>query len=125
MQVSATKTNVHAFGLTEAVTLAQERIEALMSLPYAHADLSDGAGSNNGQSGLADNPTDAANPMADHQDPNNPIQIGGFGQQYNVYWNVAQDWPLQNTKTIRVIVTWRERGKWNRAWLDFSKADVI
>jgi prepilin-type N-terminal cleavage/methylation domain-containing protein len=119
MQVSAIKGNVHASGITEGITLAQERVEQLMPLHYNHFDLSDGSGDNDGQAGLGDD----AN--ADHQDPNNPIKLSGFGQQYNIYWNIAEDWPLPNTKTIRVIVTWTERGNQRSASLEFAKANNI
>lgn len=118
MQVSAIKGNTHAFGLTEGAALAQDRIEQLLSLPYNDPSLLE-TGTINGVAGL----NDIAAP--DQTDPNNPIQMSDSGQLYNVCWNIAPNYPLQNTKTIRVIVTWTERSSQRRASLDFSKADII
>jgi type IV pilus assembly protein PilV len=41
MQVVAIQVNSSANKLTSATTLVQDKIEELMSLPFAHADLSD------------------------------------------------------------------------------------
>jgi type IV pilus assembly protein PilV len=125
MQTSAIKGNTSALGLTEAMTLAQNRIEQMMSWPYADTRLTDSGGSRTGVNGLGDNPFDSSYPLPDGSDPGNPIQAGGVGRQYNVYWNVAQNFPIQNTKTIRVIVTWTERGNQRIATVDFVKADII
>ena len=118
MQASAIKGNTHAFGITEAMTLVQNRVERLMSLPYNDTTL-DETGTIDGVAGL----DDTAAP--DQADPRNPIQISGSHRQFNVFWNIAPNWPLQNTKTIRVIATWTERGSQRSASLDFARADII
>ena len=116
MQTTAVKGNTHAIGLTEAITVAQTRVELMESLDYNHAVFTDGAGATDGAGGLGEVP-------ADGQDLG--VQIGNRGLQYDVYWNVARNWPLANTTTVRVIVVWTERGTQRRASLDFAKLDII
>ncbi len=43
--------------------------------------------------------------------------------KYTVSWNVAVNVPVTNSKTIRVVVTWTERGRDKRIALDFIKTD--
>ena len=120
MQLTSIKGNSQAIGITEAITLAQDRAEKLMRLAYNDATLSDTDA--NGTTGLGD--TSAP----DQQDPANPIQVGGAGAQgreYNVYWNVVEDSPIDNTKTIRIIITWTDRGNQRNATLEIMKADII
>ena len=125
MQTTAIRGNTQAIGITEGITLAQDRAERIARLAYTDATLNDGAGTNDGPAGLDDNPTDVANPLTDQADPSNPILVGGVGRPYNVYWNVARDWPITNTTTIRVIVLWTDKGAQKRASVDVMRADVI
>ena len=125
MQTTAIKGNARAFGITEGITLAQDRAERIARLAFNDAILNDGAGTNDGSAGLDDNPNDATNPLPDQADPSNPILVGGVGRPYNVYWNVADDWPIANTKTIRVIVLWTDKGAQKRASVDVIRADII
>ena len=120
MQASSIKGNSHAIGITEAITLAQAKIEGFLSLPYNHSNFDDGAGANDGVAGLNDS---LAN--SDKQDPDNPIQLGNTGRMFNVYWNVAVNDPLTNVKTVRVIVEWTERGKQRKASMDYMKAAIF
>jgi prepilin-type N-terminal cleavage/methylation domain-containing protein len=116
MQTTAVRGNSRAIGLTEAITVAQTAVERMESLDYSNAVFTDGGGANDGVAGLGDVPADA-------QDLG--VKIGNRGLTYNVYWNVAPDWPLANTSTVRVIVVWTERGSQRRASLDFIKSDII
>ena len=81
MQVSAIRGNSHARGVTEATTLAQDRLEKLLSLSYTHTDLSAGP----------------------HTDLNPP-------ESYTITWNIT-DGPntspnvIANTKLITVTVS--------------------
>jgi hypothetical protein len=43
---------------------------------------------------------------------------------YTIYWNVAVDEPVISSKTIRVIVTWIEKGRSKRIRLDFVKTSL-
>ena len=44
--------------------------------------------------------------------------------RYFIYWNVAVDEPVTNSKTIRVLVIWTERGRDKRIALDFVKTNL-
>jgi type IV pilus assembly protein PilV len=79
MQVSAISGNAHSANVTEGSTLAADRLEKLLALPYTHADLSSGL----------------------HVDPNPPA-----GR--TVRWNIVDNAPMANTKTITLTVLWTE-----------------
>lgn len=129
MQAWSIKGNSQAIGITEGITLAQDKIEEFISLDYNHTDLSDtdndgttqdtapddGVDDDGGNFGL-DNTTGAGTAAADHTD--------SYGR-YNIYWNVAVDEPINNVKTIRVIVEWTDRLATKRATVDFMKADIF
>ncbi|MBK5099684.1 MAG: prepilin-type N-terminal cleavage/methylation domain-containing protein [Desulfobacteraceae bacterium] len=94
MQVSAIRGNATASCLTEGTVLAADQIEKLMALPYADSNLGDTDG--DGSEGL----NDATQATADHQ---------ATEGRYILYWNVADNAVIDNTKTINVIVTWMDR----------------
>jgi len=119
MQIAAIKGNYFANDLTRATTLAQDRMEKLISLSYIDNDLldTDGDGTNQALNfGLDDNTT----VTADHNDPNNPVD-----SRYNIFWNIAPDYPINNTKTIKVIVKWTDKGTPKEVKITSMKADVI
>jgi type IV pilus assembly protein PilV len=131
MQTTAIKGNSQAMGLTEAVNLAQDRMERLIGLPYTDAGLTDadGDGTNQdadrdgvdddgGNFGLDDAVNSSGTVTADHSwtDPS------GI---YTVYWNVAVDQPIQNVRMIRMTVRWTDREFRRTATFDFMKSDVI
>jgi len=127
MQGSSIKGNSQAIGTTEAITLAQGKVEELMRLPYNHADLTDT--DNDGTSQDAnDDGIDEVGPDlkfglddtlgdADH----NPPDVG----RYKIYYNIAVDEPIANVKTIRIIIVWTDRGAQKNVPVDFMKADII
>jgi len=79
MQVSAISGSAYSANVTEGSTLAADRLEKLLALPYTHADLSSGA----------------------HADPNPPTGS-------TVRWNIVDNAPLENTKTITLTVQWMD-----------------
>jgi type IV pilus modification protein PilV len=99
MQITAIKGNSFANDLTKATTLAQDRMEELIGLSYDDTDSLDDTDTDD-EAGLDD-----TNAAADHNDPNNPVD-----GRYNIFWNIATDYPINNTKTIKVIVRWTDRG---------------
>jgi type IV pilus assembly protein PilV len=113
MQVTAIKGNYFANDLTEATTLAQDRMEKLIGLSYIDDDLLD-------TNGNQDNGLDDTNATADHNDPNNPVD-----GRYNIFWNIATDHPIDNTKEIRVIVTWTDKKLPKKVSITSMKADII
>lgn len=114
MQVTAITGNSFSCNLTGATTLAGDRMDALMSLDYNnHPDLSDTDG--DGLAGL----DHATGVTADH----NRTYTGETNVVYNVFWNVADNVPVTDTKTVRMIVTWREKLTQKQISMDFIKAD--
>jgi prepilin-type N-terminal cleavage/methylation domain-containing protein len=79
MQLVAIKGDASARKTTEAATLAADRLETLMVLPY------------------------------DNIDSGGPVTQGA----YTISWQVADNTPLPNTKTITVTVSWQHGGKRN------------
>ena len=124
MQVTAIKANARASGMSQGVTLAQGKAEDLMNLSYSAliditgdgTDEDDGFGLNNTVD-LADECND---PVSDGYWPN-PWDCTAA---YRLFWNIAVDKPVVDSKIIRVIVIWAERGKDKRISLDFVKTDL-
>lgn len=96
LQILSVNYNSYARRSTEATTQGVERMETLMTLPYADADL------------------DPVN--------NNPHAI--TDGTYTVSWNVTAD-PDLAYKTINMTVTWLERGIEKRVQLNYIKSEVI
>ena len=97
MQISGVKGNSIARHYTEASTIGVDKIEALMALPYTHADLQDIR--SDGVAGLFN----ATGGSADHSE-NDP------SGQYTIFWNVADEDIIEHSKTVSVIVVWTGNG---------------
>jgi Tfp pilus assembly protein PilV len=95
MQVSSIRVNNSASNLTEAIIMAQAQSERLISLPLSHPDLTDTDG--DGNSGLDDDTSGTA----DHSYESDSI--------FSIFWNVASEEIISNTKTVNVIVTWNDK----------------
>jgi type IV pilus assembly protein PilV len=101
MQAMAIKGNAFAGGVTEATTLAGDRMEYLMTLDYDDpTDLDDV--DSDGTAGL----DDATVGTADQ----NRTYSNESGMQYDLYWNTARDAPTADNTTIKIIVIWSDRG---------------
>ena len=112
LQVATIQSGSFANDLTEATTLAQGKMEELLARDYLDPNLvdTDGDGTNqdlNGD-GVDDNGGDFGlghdNPLDSSTRVDFTLQSG----RYQVCWNVANDHPIAATKTIRLIVTWRD-----------------
>jgi prepilin-type N-terminal cleavage/methylation domain-containing protein len=120
MQVRAIKTNAIASGISQGLTLGQAKVEELMNLSYS--DLSDTDFDGTGQ--------DLDDDGVDDDDDNFGLDdtAGADGSEakgrYTIYWNIAVDEPVISSKTIRVIVTWTEKGRNKNIKLDFVKTDL-
>jgi type IV pilus assembly protein PilV len=79
VHIAAIQANTIASRLTQATTLAQDRVEQLLALPYKDP-------------GLADNTYTETNP-----------------QGYTLTWEVDTDLPSTGMKTINVDVTWKNK----------------
>lgn len=114
MQLMSTATNVKSRGMTEGIIVAQNKIEELSSLTYNDPELADTDG--NGNAGMLI-PKEAVNVgNADHTDAvTNP--------RYTLFWNVEDDVPFTDTKTVRVIVLWTDKGINSSFSIEMVKSD--
>jgi len=94
MQAASIRGNSFSSSVTEGTTWAGDEVERLMALSWDDPLLQDTDG--DGAPGLGD--------IGGNADNNN---VQG---RYTIYWNVADNTPITNTKTINVIVTWTDRG---------------
>nr|NJM02672.1 hypothetical protein [Desulfobacula sp.] len=113
MQNTSIEGNNTANNLTAAATWGSDALETLMARSYTHDDLTDD--NNDGMAGL-DN-TNAAGSPAD----GGPIVQGNF----TTFWNIADNYPVFATKTIRVIVLRRDEGRIKAVNIDFIKTEPI
>ena len=123
LNISSLKSGAFSGNMSEATNLAASKIEELMILDYADvANMNDAGGQNGtdedllpdlpgnmdgdgiddngGNFGLGDCPG-CNGAAADHTDSG----VGRNGM-YTVYWNIAVDEPIEDNKTINVIVEW-------------------
>jgi type IV pilus assembly protein PilV len=119
LQIGSVQSNSFSNDLTAATNLAQDTMEGLMVLPYLSPNLNDTNG--DGVAGL--NGETAA--TADYFQ----TQVYQL-RQYSLSWNIVENYPIgppdtsERTKTIRMIVTWRDsKNILHRLVLDSVKAD--
>ena len=124
MQVTAIKTNATASGMSQGVTLAQAKVEELMNLPYGHTDLLDADGDGTDQDLDNDGVDDSGGNFGLNDTVGESDKVQGTNGRYKIYWNVAVGEPAVNSKRIRVIVTWTEKGRDKRIALDFIRSDL-
>jgi len=94
MQVSGTQGTANAKWQTGAVVWASDQMEKIISLPYDHPDLADGA------------------------------HAGVTEDQYAISWVVQDDELVDNTKTITVTVAWAGSGIDRTISFVYYKADI-
>ena len=85
VQITAVTLSARANGMTRLAMMAQERLEALLALPYNHPDLLDTV------AGAAKTTYDAA-----------PSEVP---DGHRVYWCVNEGFPRPQIKTIDVVAT--------------------
>lgn len=140
MQIKSIQTNTSAGGMTQAMTLAQDKVEELMVLNIGHVafidtdadgtnqDIQiplDGIDDDGGFFGLCDPlPPPGVSPRIPDFNARPPDfqEVKGI---YNVCWNVALSYPSKKSTTIRVVVTWNERGRDRFVFLDYVKSAVL
>ena len=123
MQVGAVNANAKASDVSEATALAEFQIETLMSLPYRFnlandnqnpVDLQDTNG--DGTAGFL-NPFPGARPIFDQANlpgwiaanpPDHQRTLSSSKRDYTIFWNVATDAEIINTKTVQVTVCWND-----------------
>ena len=103
MQIGALQVNTIASRLTQGTTLAQDRTERLMALPYDDPLLAD---------------TTAKGIFTSYTDPNPP-------QGYTIRWDVDTDVPSTGIKTINIFVTWKNKASQTKTFsLSVQKSNV-
>lgn len=112
LQISATKANTKSRWLTQAVTCATDKIEQLLDLPYAHADLAAGMHTPPHNADGIDNDSDGR--------VDEPDESGSL----NFVWNVTDNAPLANVKTIDITITWSSPYSQHNMNLEYYKADL-
>lgn len=131
MQITSTGGNAKARYISEATNWGMDKMEDLLSRSYDDSALSDNNGDGTGQDSNK-------NGIDDDDEGTHVDGVANFGLgdntataadgtstegKYTIYWNVAVDQPIPNTKTIRVIVTHPLLD--NPVVLDFVKTQPI
>ena len=126
MQIRAIKTNAIASSISQGLTLGQAKVEELMNLSYSHSDLDDdGGGVSNGTGqDVDDDGVDDDGGNFGLDDTTGADGLDANNGRYTIYWNIAVDEPVISSKTIRVIVTWTEKGRNKNIKLDFVKTSL-
>ena len=100
LQVSAIKGNNLSDNITSALTLAEDKMEELLGLNYDNPDLQDLVPLNNNDLGIIE-------PGFIDKEEFNTNESGRAGPgRFRMIWNIADNIPVENNKTIKVIVTW-------------------
>lgn len=129
MQITAIQGNSRANYLTEAATIAQSKMEELISLDYNDSllddDDSDGTNQDADDDGIDDGGNDFGlnDNTVGNADGNEQYQALG-NLQYNIFWNIALDEPTTDTKIIKVIVTWTHGGLTRNVSLEAVKVRI-
>jgi type IV pilus assembly protein PilV len=121
MQGSAIWGNARAMDVADATSLVGDRIEKLAALPYDSADLEDRDG--DGASGLDQIGFDGNPDTKADADYGVTFQTTR-GKTYSLYWNVAVDTAEAGTKTINVIVVWKDHGREKRLSMRHIKPHI-
>ena len=99
MQMTAIRGNYNASNITEATTVAQDRLENLMGLLYSDPLLDPG-------NGLSD--------------PAPPSPSG-----YTITYDVSDNNPMTNTRLITMTVQWQDKGVQKQSVLTCVKPQVL
>ena len=102
MQITAIQVNSASSRLTQGTTIAQDKVEQLMALPYTDAQLDD------------QTPVGQVTTYTETR----------ATQGYTITWQVDQDTPAVGVKTINLTVTWRNRGRQQTFSLAFFKESI-
>lgn len=115
MQLLSSWTNTKSRNMTQGIAVAQGKIEELSSVDYS--SLVDVNNDDTTDKSIAIDPS--LNDFGTNADYLDPANAGAF---YKTYWNVRENYPYDDTKTIRVIVRWDEKGLPKSFSLDMIKA---
>ncbi len=145
MQITATRGNFTASNITTASNWAADQIEQLFVTPYADVTDTNGNGDKQAQDLLPVNADGSLGNGIDDDDEgtfrdgilnfgldeDTPATADGSttsndtNQKYTIMWNVADNYPMPNTKTLQVIVTWNEGGTTKSVSLQHKKTNFF
>ncbi len=111
MQTTGIKGNATANRITTASSWSADRIEKLFSLDWTHPDLTDDTA--NGPAGLDDTGATADGTAT------SPDTF------YTIYWNIADNTPMPDTKKIRVIILRSQGGETKKVVMDYLRPKNI
>lgn len=108
--VATVRDNAFSGGMGEANLLMASKVDQLLSMAVDYntePELKDRTG--DAEAGLDDAGCPAGSGTCGTNEPDfNDLNQGKNGK-FDVYWNIAVDRPVMNTKTIGVIVKWTDR----------------
>ncbi|MBN2418693.1 MAG: prepilin-type N-terminal cleavage/methylation domain-containing protein [Deltaproteobacteria bacterium] len=100
LMVNAIRSNYLSDSITGAVTLAEDKMEDLLSMEYDNPALQDLFDGNNNDLSVIDSG------LVDREELNIDEAGKVDSGHYRRVWNIADNMPVENNKTIKVIVTW-------------------
>lgn len=121
MQITSIKGNSKSRLVSEASNVAVSEIDRLLSLDFSHNDLLDDDGDSS-QDLDSDGNIDADDVEMSLNDTVSPDGTGTVGR-YTFFSNIADGFPRDGVKTIRVIVNWNERGALKSLFFTNIKAE--
>lgn len=123
MQTTGIKGNSKANSITVASDWGADRVEQLFAMSYTDGDLEDDGKVNNdkpwtsdGAGGLNNTDTTALPPDGEFTSPDG---------HYKVFWNIADNLVMENTKSIRVIIVRSDFGEERTVTMDYLKARYL
>ncbi|MGW8161418.1 MAG: type IV pilus modification PilV family protein [Desulfobulbales bacterium] len=133
MQIVSTRGNFTANSLTSASSWAADRVEQIFRMNYDDIVDLNGNGTNQDQNsnGIDDDDEGITRDtvldfgLDDTTTPDGTATSNDPDQRYTIYWNVAEDVPMPNMKTIQVIVTRNEGGQTKTVMLRHMKAKYM
>jgi type IV pilus assembly protein PilV len=100
MQMSAIRGNNLSDNITCALTLAEDKMESLLEMDYDNPDLEDIVATNDDDLSRTDSGWIDREEL--NIDETGKVNAG----QYRRIWNIADNKPIENNKTVTVIVLW-------------------
>ncbi|WP_303720272.1 prepilin-type N-terminal cleavage/methylation domain-containing protein [Malonomonas rubra] len=114
MQLTAISGNSQANGISQSATWGADRVEVLMADDYDAADLDDTVS-------VGTPPALPADVDAALDDFTTAHQDAGAPEHYEIFWNVVENYPIENCKTIRIHTRRNDKGTLKVVSLNFAK----